>query len=491
MTTYVTQSYNYYAGIILVLFCGYSFFKLRFIMATFGGWSIVMVFNLMAFYTPEVSNNLLISNNFFLISANLIGMASAYNAELHGRRNYYLNKQLDEEKQQVENLNLNLEKKVRNRTRELVLAINKAEQNSANIKAIIEGTNESIWAFNNNYKLLYVNKHFKDSYYKTFGILLKPGVNLFESLPKHLIPKWKNRYDRVLNNEQFGIEDVIPSPNGNLYIHVTFNPIVKGGKVIGGTCFGHNITYRKLAELEMLKAKAKAEKSDRLKTAFLANMSHEIRTPMNGIIGFAELLKEPNLSGDELQAYIGIIEKSGQRMLDIINDIIDISKIEAGLMQVHISEVDINEKLNEIYTLFKREAQEKQIDLLLKNKHSSEEITAQTDKEKLFAILSNLVKNAIKYTNKGSVILSFEKDESALIFTVKDSGIGISQNRLDDIFERFMQEELSGPFTDRGAGLGLSIVKEYTNMLNGRIEVKSKKSKGSIFNVIIPLDMAI
>ena len=124
-----------------------------------------------------------------------------------------------------------------------------------------------------------------------------------------------------------------------IYIQVTFNPIVKKGEVIGGSCFGSDITDRKLAEIELIRAKEKAEESDRLKSAFLANMSHEIRTPMNGILGFSELLKNPELTGDEQQEYISIIEKSGARMLNIINDIVDISKIEAGLMKLDIREI--------------------------------------------------------------------------------------------------------------------------------------------------------
>ena len=198
MTMHEPDNFTYYAGIILVLFCGYVFFKLRFLLATIGGWTIVIAFNLLAILTPDVAADVIISNNFFFISANLIGMTAAYSAETQSRKNFYLNQQLDTEKEHVKSLNKNLERKVKKRTNELVRAIHNAEQNSANIKAIIEGTNESIWAFNKAYEVLYVNKSFKKEYHTTFETWLKPGINLLESLPRSLKSEWKKRYDRVL-----------------------------------------------------------------------------------------------------------------------------------------------------------------------------------------------------------------------------------------------------------------------------------------------------
>jgi PAS domain S-box-containing protein len=153
---------------------------------------------------------------------------------------------------------------------------------------------------------------------------------------------------------------------------------------------------------ELIIAKERAEESDRLKSAFLTNMSHEIRTPMNGILGFANLLKEPSLTGDEQQNYIRIIEKSGARMLNIINDIISISKIESGLTEINISESNINEQVEYIYNFFKPEVEGKGIQFSYKNSLPLSEAIIKTDREKLFAILTNLVKNAIKYCDKGS-----------------------------------------------------------------------------------------
>ncbi|WP_291099401.1 MULTISPECIES: hybrid sensor histidine kinase/response regulator [unclassified Flavobacterium] len=242
---------------------------------------------------------------------------------------------------------------------------------------------------------------------------------------------------------------------------------------------------------ELVIAKDHAEQSDRLKSAFLANMSHEIRTPMNGILGFAELLKEPNLTGEEQQEYIEIIEKSGVRMLNIINDIVDISKIEAGLMEVNLTESNGNEQIEYIYTFFKPEVEGKGMQFSYRHGMLSSESIIKTDREKLYAILTNLIKNAIKYTNKGAIEFGYDyvvemHGRASLQFFVKDTGIGIPKDRQGAIFERFIQADISDKHSYQGAGLGLSISKAYVEMLGGRIWVESEEGKGSTFYFTIP-----
>jgi len=242
---------------------------------------------------------------------------------------------------------------------------------------------------------------------------------------------------------------------------------------------------------ELLKAKEQAEESDRLKSAFLANMSHEIRTPMNGILGFAELLKEPGLTGEEQQDYIRIIQKSGVRMLNIINDIVDISKIESGLMKLEIQESNINEQIEYIYTFFKPEVEAKGMKLIINTPLPTKEAILKTDREKVYAILTNLVKNAIKYSNKGTIEIGYIKKDTSLEFYVKDTGIGIPNDRQDAIFERFIQADIPDEWAQQGAGLGLSITKAYLEMLGGKIWVQSQVGVGSTFYFTLPYNSVL
>ncbi|MDP2338793.1 MAG: response regulator [Bacteroidota bacterium] len=243
-----------------------------------------------------------------------------------------------------------------------------------------------------------------------------------------------------------------------------------------------------LSNTELIIAKEHAEESDRLKSAFLANMSHEIRTPMNGILGFTELLKEPDLTGENQQSYISIIEKSGERMLNIINDIISFSKIESGQMGVSISETNINEQIEYIHTFFKPEVEQKGLQISYRNTLPAKEAIIKTDREKIYAILTNLVKNAIKFTKTGSIKFGYEKNDNHLQFSVTDTGIGIRPEQLKIVFERFRQGSESLNRSYEGAGLGLSISKAYVEMLGGKIWVESEEGKGSSFYFTLPYD---
>jgi CheY-like chemotaxis protein len=207
---------------------------------------------------------------------------------------------------------------------------------------------------------------------------------------------------------------------------------------------------------------------------------------MNGILGFTELLKEPNLSSDDQQDFIQIIQVSGVRMLNTINNIVDISKIESGLMKVDIKETNINEKMEFTYKFFKPEAEIKGLQFLFKSSLPAKEAIIKTDNEKVYGILTNLVKNAIKFTYEGSIEFGYEKKGKYLEFFVKDTGAGIPQNQQQIIFERFRQGSDSLTRKYEGSGLGLSIAKSYVEMLGGKIWVESEEGKGSTFYFTIP-----
>lgn len=237
---------------------------------------------------------------------------------------------------------------------------------------------------------------------------------------------------------------------------------------------------------ELEESKEKAEESDRLKSAFLANMSHEIRTPMNGILGFTDLLKEADLTGKERKKYIRVIEKSGERMLNTINDIIDISRIESGEMKLNIKPTNINSQLESLYDFFKPEAEKNKILLSFKPGLDNNLANIHTDPEKFEAIFTNLIKNALKFTNEGIIEFGYSIEDERIHSYVRDSGKGIASDKLKRIFDRFAQEEDSDSFTKQGSGLGLSIVKAYAKLLEGEIWVESKKGDGSTFHFTIP-----
>jgi PAS domain S-box-containing protein len=332
------------------------------------------------------------------------------------------------------------------------------------------------------------------AFVQLFDSVPPPEFSIFEDL-KSKSPELENSISQVKNGTivhlpdvSFNAHDTVPeAPDIPLWIRALIFPLKNSSGKPERLVFMHeNITESKMAENELIKAKERAEESDRLKSAFLANMSHEIRTPMNGILGFADLLKEPDLSGEKQQEYIGIIEKSGARMLNIINDIIDISKIEAGLIQLDITASDINKQIEYICNFFKPEVKAKGMKISYSTPLTANESTITTDREKVYAILTNLVKNAIKYTNQGSIEFGYDKKGGYLEFFVKDTGIGIPKGRQEAIFERFIQADISDKMANQGAGLGLAITKAYVEMLGGNIWVESEEGIGSVFYFTLP-----
>lgn len=252
--------------------------------------------------------------------------------------------------------------------------------------------------------------------------------------------------------------------------------------------FGTNTDITDLLTVqENLKiAKEKAEENDKLKSAFLANVSHEIRTPMTGILGFTELLKSVCIGEDNKTAYLNIIESSGKRMLQIINDLIDISKIEAKQVEINHGPTNIPQLLNDLLLFFVPEANKKNIYLKLSCDLTQQFSTNNTDATKLSQILSNLIKNALKFTFHGTIEFGCTMENSSYKFFVKDTGPGISKANTEIIFERFRQGDVSWSDKSEGVGLGLSISKAYVELLGGKIYVDSEVGKGSIFYFNLP-----
>lgn len=237
---------------------------------------------------------------------------------------------------------------------------------------------------------------------------------------------------------------------------------------------------------ELIRSKERAEESDRLKSAFLSNMSHEIRTPMNGIIGFSSMLLKPELPETKRIYYANIIINSGNQLLAIVNDILDISRIETGMVEMSNDIVNINSLLEDLNSFFKPQAAAKNIDLAV-YMESPDDLLVMTDKVRLKQVLSNLLHNAVKFTFSGIIEFGYLKAGDYLLFYVKDSGIGISENLFEDIFKPFRQVELEITRVPGGTGLGLSISKKLVDLMGGEIWLESEPGTGTTFYFKIPL----
>lgn len=249
---------------------------------------------------------------------------------------------------------------------------------------------------------------------------------------------------------------------------------------------GVDVTILRNTEAELIKAKEKAEESDKMKTAFLAGISHEIRTPMNGILGFANLLQDSDITTDEKVEYIRIIEKSGKRMLGIINDLIDISKIEAGHVQLYCKPTSVNAILDDLLAFFKPEAFSKGVNLVCEQPLSRKDSIVELDKDRIIQVLMNLLTNSLKFTSTGEIVFGYAKKGRELEFYVRDTGIGIDIAMQNVVFERFRQLGKLSETKYEGSGLGLSISKAFVEMHGGRMWVESQTGEGACFYFTIP-----
>jgi signal transduction histidine kinase/ActR/RegA family two-component response regulator len=241
--------------------------------------------------------------------------------------------------------------------------------------------------------------------------------------------------------------------------------------------------------VKIREAEQKAKESDKLKTAFVQNISHEIRTPMNGIIGFVELLNEKNLSETERNEYVEIIRESSNQLLNIVNEVLDISMIETGTVNINKKAVNLNDLLEEIFAAF-NPLIKKEISFSLEKGLSDQLSVVYTDDVKIRQVLNNLLNNAFKFTDKGYVNLGYNLKNNELEFFVEDSGIGVESDAHIKIFDRFLKEESENNRLYEGVGLGLAICKGIIDLLNGKIWIKSESGKGSTFFFTIPYEPA-
>ncbi len=356
MTVAIPLNYAYYLGLMLVFSAGYFFISLRFLLASIAGLITLILFNTGLIFFSSADSNLIFNNNFFFISANVIGMFAAYNIEYYKRRDFFLNIQLDNRNAEIAHVNRTLESKVDERTNELTISMKKAEE------------------------------------------------------------------------------------------------------------------------------------SDRLKSAFLANMSHEIRTPLNGIIGFSELLADEAFEPEQKKEFIRHITTNGNNLLNIISDIMDISKIESGEIKIRCKKMNVKSWLENIHAVNQIKAKEKNLELktFSPELESEKDVFVFADPERLFQVINNLISNALKFTSEGFIEIGYRLADEMVEFHVKDTGAGIPNEFYERIFERFRQVETSNTRSFGGNGLGLAISKNLVELMGGKIWVESEMGKGSTFYFALP-----
>jgi PAS domain S-box-containing protein len=334
----------------------------------------------------------------------------------------------------------------------------------------------------------YVNPGFEKTTGYSFGEIEGKNPRILKS-GYHSNELYTDLWNTILSGRDWTGELKNKTKNGELYWEkLVISPILNtDGEISNFVSIRENVTERKKMVEDLVTAKEKAEESDRLKSAFLANISHEIRTPMNGIMGFAEILKQPGLTSQKKLKFLDIIENSGKRMLDTVNDLIDISRIETGQVQLHISEVDLKEQLDNLFEFFLPQAAQKGLVFTMPELSPAIPDVIKTDRSKLDSILTNLIKNAIKFTDNGKIEVGCNLKDHFLEFFVKDTGIGVPRNRQEDIFNRFVQADAEDVKAFQGSGLGLSISRAYAELLGGDIWVESQEGNGSTFYFTILL----
>jgi PAS domain S-box-containing protein len=363
----------------------------------------------------------------------------------------------------------------------------KSEEKIRQLSLGVEQSPASIIITDLDGKIQYVNKKFTEvSGYSAKDVLYQnPRILKSGKIPDRV---YKKLWSTITSGKEWQGEIINRRKNQSLYWElVSISPIKNDkGEVTHYIAVKEDITGRKEMEAELRRAKQKAEESNKLKSEFLANMSHEIRTPMNGIIGFASLLEDDDLSPGSRKNYVQIIQNSTRQLLHIIDEILEVSKLQTHQVKKVDREINVNEMLIQCFSEFDKVAKNKGLSLYVKKGLPDKAAHIYVDGEKLHKVMDNLLENALKFTQQGYVEMGYTHNGDRLEFYVKDTGIGISPGARELIFEQFSQEDKKLSRSAGGLGLGLSIVKGNVDLLNGKIRLVSEKGEYSTFFVEIP-----
>jgi PAS domain S-box-containing protein len=399
-----------------------------------------------------------------------------------------VNRVLIQRNSQIEEINSNLQKT----NQELALqkdVISKQHYESDKFyKMLLESADDGISFYDSDWNLKFAN----NAFYSVIGYDKAEYLNMN---PEDLIqPDDKvfptDRIEALRNKGFFETELQLRHKDGHFVNLSSRSVIVKGetGEVLGALTISRDITTMKQVHEELIKANIVAETSNRLKTSFLANISHEIRTPLNSVVGFSNLLLSNNLSQETKEEYIEHINHNSEKLLQIIGDIIDLSRLESSQIEITYEEASVNSIVSEVVDEARQIIRRNEKPLLLNVKNQFEETTDLifTDRIWLKRVLSHLMDNAVKFTLNGTIEFLYFRENEDLVFKIKDTGIGISKENLNRIFEEFSQE-IDGhhrPF--EGLGIGLTLAKEVIERMGGKINVESEKGIGSVFSFSIP-----
>lgn len=362
------------------------------------------------------------------------------------------------------------------------------EESESRLLRITDTTLEGIWEYNIDSNTLYLSERLK----KITGYRGKNDLEEFKTYIKTVIDKdnYEKYKHQIINQtsvgKSFGFEILINTLENNelwLQVKAFVSNNLKGEPVlISGLML--DITDRKLQETALRIAKESAEEMNRLKSSFIANMSHEVRTPLNGMLGVSQLLEEMDIPED-VKYYLRLQKESGFRLLDTINNIMSLSRLEAKTNQQELKPLDLNNYIRNQLEPFEIMAKQKNIELeFIPGK---DVIMLPLNEHLFYQVFNNLVGNAIKFTPKGLIKIYTDSDDTFARFTVVDTGVGIKKENKDSIFEAFVQESTGTDRKFEGSGLGLAIVKKYVEWSGGTISVESKKGVGSIFTLNLPL----
>ena len=380
---------------------------------------------------------------------------------------------------------------------DIINAKEKAEEYANLLKNITDNIPAYIAVVDiNTLKYKFVSLNFTSSFNKTMNEII--GAHISEVIGEENTKFAMKHINEVRQGRPSSYINSFKLAEGERYINVNYVPgYNEKAELKDIIVLSYDISKIKETEIELRKAKEKAEESDNLKTAFLQNISHEIRTPMNAIVGFSDLLDEPDLLFDDKKKYVSIIKKSTDQLLSIISDIITISSLETKQEKLKIQKVCINNLISDLISSFKLQIKNKNISIHSNFQLNNNESEIYTDNIKVTQILSNLITNALKFTNQGNIEIGYylkpqtfdivdTEQQIELEFYVKDTGIGIKSEMLEKIFERFSQANDNINKKYGGTGLGLTISKAFTELLGGRIWVESEIDKGSVFYFSIP-----